>query len=357
MESVQPRTDRRLAGRRVRPPKTATGQYGENVTSLDHLLPGAKEAPRCADHTRAISVDPVGTAIRADRVVLVETSLPWPKPVFDHPTLREIDPLFKHATVPTRLLACVPEPDTPTTVHVFDRLETPFVHTRERRFTVHSPNQLLDVAHCLTSESAGDQRALEAELDQPLTEPTVLICTQGSHDICCGSDGARLAAAVGDLKPKPRLYRVSHTGGHRFAPTAMTLPDGRMWAYLVIDTLVEILGRSGDPAELAQYCRGWWGADKGAPQAAERAAFARMGWDVDVLPRVIRATEPASPGAPAGTDPTHHGSTIATVIVGDQSFEIEVEAARMVPTIACRAPGGLPAKPAIEYRARVVGRQ
>jgi hypothetical protein len=331
------------------------------VTSLDHLLPGADEAPRCADHTRAIAVDPVGTAIRADRVVLVETSLPWPKPVFDHPTLWEIDPLFKHAAIPTRLLACVPEPDTPTTVHVFDRRHTPFVQTRERRFTVHSPNELLDLAYCLTSETDGDQQRAQAELDRPLTEPVVLICTQGSHDICCGSDGARLAAAVDDLRPKPRLHRVSHTGGHRFAPTAMTLPDGRMWAYLVPEMLASVLDRTGDPVRLAQYCRGWWGADTGASQAAERAVFAQVGWDLDSLPRTVTAAEPALPGDPGGPDQPGSGSVTAEVAVGGNGlvevFEVDVEAARTVPTVTCRAVGGRPAKPAIEYRARVVGRR
>lgn len=338
--------------------------YGRTVTSLDHLLPGAEEAPRCADHTRAIAVDPVGTAIRADRVVLVETSLPWPKPVFDHPTLREIDPLFKHAAVRTRLLACVPEPETPTTVHVFDRRDTPAVHTRERRFTVHNPNELLDLAYCLTSETDGSGQAADADLDQPLIEPVVLVCSQGSHDICCGSDGARLVGAVEGLASRPRLYRVSHTGGHRFAPTAMTLPDGRMWAYLVPDMLSSILDRTGDPVRLAQYCRGWWGADPGSSQAAERAVFAEVGWDLDSLARIVEAAEPSlpgDPGDPGGLDQPGTGAVTAEVIVGGSKrlevFEVQVEAARTVPTVACRAPGGQPAKPATEYRARVVGRR
>jgi hypothetical protein len=38
----------------------------------------------------------------------------------------------------------------------------------------------------------------------------------------------------------------------------------------------------------------------------------------------------------------------------DLRFLVDVAAARQVPTIACRAQGGLPYKPAVEYRALAV---
>ena len=49
---------------------------------------------------------------------------------------------------------------------------------------------------------------------------TLLVCTHGGRDRCCGSDGTRLFQA---LFPPPgvRVWRTSHTAGHRFAPTAI----------------------------------------------------------------------------------------------------------------------------------------
>ncbi len=320
------------------------------VTSLDHLLPDPGETVRCADHARRHAIDPGGTAIRADRVVLVETGLPWPKPVFDHPTLREIGPLFKSASRPTRLLACQPDDRSTTGVWVFDRSDgaTGVSITRERRFEVTSPNELLELCDCLAAESSGDlltSGAVQPTFDGSMTVPAVLICTQGSHDVCCGSDGARLAMACENLaspdEAEPlRVFRVSHTGGHRFAPTAMTLPDGRMWAYLGADMLADIVGAAGDPAHLAQYCRGWWGAERGPGQVAERAVFAEVGFTLD---RSARTVIESSPGT-------------FTVEAGEAgSWTVAVELLRELPTIACRQPGGLPTKLAREYEATVTG--
>ncbi len=324
------------------------------MTSLDHLLPAAEEAIRCADHARRLAIDPGGTAIRADRLVVVETGLPWPKPVFDHPTLREIDPLLKTAPRVTRLLACQPDTDPATAgpatmVWVFDRLDTA---TRERRFAVSSPDELQELTGCLVAEVPGDQLtsgAVQPIVDREMTEPAVLVCTQGSHDICCGSDGARLAVALEAMTPtgprqRPmRVFRVSHTGGHRFAPTAMTLPDGRMWAYLGLDMVTEILSGSADAGRLAPYCRGWWGADRGPAQMAERAVLAETGFALDHARRTVAEVSPGVFSVDVDGGAAGHGS-----------WTVAVELAREVPTISCRQPGGRPHKVAREYTARII---
>jgi hypothetical protein len=323
------------------------------VTSLDHLLPAPDETVRCADFARSIAVDPGGTAIRADRVVLVETGLPWPKPVFDHPTLQEIDPVFKTSTRPTRLLGCQPPSGSAarplTQIWVFDRLDR---HTRERRFDVASPDELLDLASCLVAESAGDEvtsaRVAEPSFDGPMNHPAVLVCTQGSHDICCGADGERFAQqAELMVVPGLRVFRVSHTGGHRFAPTAMTLPDGRMWAYLVPDLLEQILDaptrEGGAAADLAQFCRGWWGADVGPAQLAERAVFAELGFDLDHSPRSVAKVD----------ESTYQVETeqLVSGTVELNRWMVDVELVREFPRVACRKPGGRPTKVGREYRA------
>jgi hypothetical protein len=321
------------------------------VTSLDHLLPSADEQVRCADFTRTIAVDPGGTAIRADRVVMVETALPWPKPVFGHPTLREIDPLFKNAARPTRLLACRPPTGSngraATGVWVFDRLDG---HTRERRFAVSSPNELLDLGACLAAEIDGDGAtspdAPDPLVDRPMVDRAILICTQGSHDVCCGSDGERFAQSVESPgRTGLRVFRVSHTGGHRFAPTAMTLPDGRMWAYLVDELADDILSGSGDPAALVPYCRGWWGADVGPAQVAERQVWAEVGLELDTMARTCTEIEPTTYRVDIERGAGGHTET--------EGWVVDVDLVRQVPTIACRKPGGLPTKVGREYRAVV----
>ncbi len=310
------------------------------MTSLQHLLPAPDESVRCADHSRSLSVDPGGTAIGCDRVVLIETPLPWPKPVFDHPGLVAVAPILKGSTVATRTLAYVGEPTSASgrTVITFDRntgADGPEVDVIERRFTAKSDEELVALGIALANDDRSTVSAM-AGYEEPLSTPVALVCTQGSHDVCCGSEGARFAAdaeTIADLT----VYRVSHTGGHRFAPTAMTLPDGRMWADLDLDLIRAILTRSGGITEAAAHCRGWWGAAPGPAQMAERAVFETVGWDFDDRKRTVEKVEFLD------------GASRYLVASGERSWEVTVDSGRTLPTIACRQPGGLPAKQSIEY--------
>ncbi|MEM7322421.1 MAG: sucrase ferredoxin [Actinomycetota bacterium] len=314
------------------------------MTSIDHLLPEPDQVLRCAEHQRFLGVDPGGTAIRADRVVLVETPLPWPKPVADHPHLAPMAAILKASSVPTRTLAYTSgsvdgsgngdgSPAAP--VITFDRSDPGTVV--ERRYPADTVEARIRLAAALAEDDTGLLASLAVH-DRPLVSPVALVCTQGSHDVCCGSEGARFAAdaeAISDLT----VYRVSHTGGHRFAPTAMTLPDGRMWADLDVPLLRQILSRTGDAAEVVDRCRGWWGIPTGPAQLAERAVLAADGWALEDRDRTVEV----------GDD--HDGTATCVVSDGERAWSVAVTAARTVPTIACRQPGGLPAKPATEYRA------
>lgn len=83
-------------------------------------------------------------------------------------------------------------------------------------------------------------------------EPTLLVCTNGRRDVCCAVRGRPLAAAAARVAPG-RVWEVSHTGGHRFAPTAVLLPWGQTYARLDEQGAAWVLGasRTGHtPAEL-----------------------------------------------------------------------------------------------------------
>ncbi len=340
------------------------------MTSLTSLLPEADDTVRCAEHARTITVDPGGTAIRADRVIVVATPLPWPKPALDHPLLAGLRAVLAQDPTPTRLLAAVPddaplpEPDDEraadavpvgagsgpaggVAVTLYRRAAT---GATEQRFRVAGADDLTAWGQALVADEAGalgpwsdGVRGSEAVP----ARPAVLLCVQGSHDVCCGAEGMRLAnELVG--RPGPDgggvvVHRVSHTGGHRFAPTAMTLPDGRMWADLDQVMVDDILSAAGPVTEVVDRCRGWWGAETGPAQVAERAVFGFVGWGLDDQgPRVVREV-PAAEGAAEDRSTTWSVSTPAA------SWTVTVRPGRQVPTIACRQPGGLPAKQAQEY--------
>ena len=69
-------------------------------------------------------------------------------------------------------------------------------------------------------------RLVAADIPEPVRGRVtdVLVCTHGTRDTCCGSLGTRLWR---DLDAGgATVRRTSHTGGHRFAPTAVTF---RWW--------------------------------------------------------------------------------------------------------------------------------
>ncbi len=296
------------------------------------LLPAADESVRCADFTRMLSVDPGGTAIRADLLVAAETPLPWPKPALDHPLLAPVAAAVDGAPMPARVLAAVPRSENGT-LHV--------IGYRRRPDGVQRAEWRTDVAGLTATVVALVDGRMPDDADPVAgsAESEVWICTQGTPDMCCGADGTRLFQLVADRWPGVTVRRVSHTGGHRFAPTGVTLPDGRTWGYLDVTALDAIVDRAGDPATLVERCRGWWGAERGAAQVAERALLGVEGWHLDALARSVEVVAVAD-----GI------STVrVTVADGSRNWVGRVRVRREVPTIACRAPGGLPAKPGVEY--------
>jgi hypothetical protein len=301
------------------------------------VLPAAGETPRCADFTRGLAVDPAGTAIRADHLVAAELPLPWPKPVFVHPALSGVRDAMAAAPVPTRVLAAVPGQPDELRVVCYRRTDGLPERTEWR-------TNAQALAATVNTVVAGAVPTDAEPVDEVEPAAEVWICTQGSHDSCCGRDGTILVNDVTDLFRDVRIRRVSHTGGHRFAPTALTLPDGRMWAYLDPEGLGQILRQTGDPAALSERCRGWWGADAGPAQVAERALLSTHGWAWEYAPRSAEVIsddgDVTTVEVTAGID--SHGEAVKRWIA-------LVRVARQVPSISCRAPGGLPVKPGVEY--------
>ncbi|MEO9223732.1 MAG: sucrase ferredoxin, partial [Acidimicrobiales bacterium] len=115
------------------------------------------------------------------------------------------------------------------------------------------------------------------EPDTAAALPDVLICTHGARDVCCGGAGMKFATEFASAHPELVVWRTSHLGGHRFAPTALTLPDGNLWAYCDEPLLAGILDRSVDVGSAAAHHRGCSAAPTAA-QLVERAALLAEGW-------------------------------------------------------------------------------
>lgn len=77
----------------------------------------------------------------------------------------------------------------------------------------------------------------------PVKDPILFICTHSGRDQCCAVHGRALLAATLDKLPtsdRATVWEVSHIGGHRFAPTALSLPSGGVHGRLAVDDVLRI---------------------------------------------------------------------------------------------------------------------
>ncbi len=92
------------------------------------------------------------------------------------------------------------------------------------------------------------------------TRPWYLVCTHGVRDRCCAKFGQPIYAELcGRTELEGRVWQTSHLGGHRFAPTLVTLPSGLCYGQLELadlDALVEATerGRIGVAERLRGPC-------------------------------------------------------------------------------------------------------
>jgi hypothetical protein len=73
-----------------------------------------------------------------------------------------------------------------------------------------------------------------------LDRPQLLVCTNGTRDVCCAVRGRPVALGAAARHPG-RVWEVTHTSGHRFAPTAVLLPAGTLHGRLDEDAAAGLL--------------------------------------------------------------------------------------------------------------------
>ncbi|MFL6178409.1 MAG: sucrase ferredoxin [Actinomycetes bacterium] len=87
----------------------------------------------------------------------------------------------------------------------------------------------LDVDAMLASASApGDLPGVRL----PTPTRALLVCTNAKRDQCCAVFGRPLAAYLAERASAGdavQVWETSHTSGHRFAPTYLSLPDGYLF--------------------------------------------------------------------------------------------------------------------------------
>ena len=87
---------------------------------------------------------------------------------------------------------------------------------------------------------------------EEVVSPQYFVCTNGRRDRCCSKFGLpayrALREAVGE-----RAWETTHTGGHRFAPNVVALPQEALYGRVLPEEIPEF-ARSVDAGELYLKC-------------------------------------------------------------------------------------------------------
>ncbi len=238
----------------------------------------------CSDRSRGIHEDPIGTATPIETYVLLESDLPWASNAWETQSLPlEVRTTIDRIKVQYPQTRCLLINQDRTR---FRRQRSLIIYQRQSRslvsrfdryeFVIERPEEAIGIL--------GDffeQRFSTRFITRPTQD--VLICTHGSHDQCCARHGnpfyVQAQRMIQSLSDDVQVWRCSHFGGHRFAPTAITLPDGRIYARLDSFSLKSILMRSGAlDLMLPSIYRGS-SLIPSELQSLERSLLLRFGWN------------------------------------------------------------------------------
>ena len=238
----------------------------------------------CSDYAKQVGEDVIGSATNYQTYILVECPPPWMSEAFNSKwvpkNLQLLVEEVNRAKLPIRFLLIANDSSHKvdnTTLLIYQRQENLSHGYRQQELKL--PN-IEQVAPAVRKWLSG--RSCEYEIATSVTRD-ILVCTHGSHDLCCARYGNPFYfyanATISNLDfNNIRLWKSSHFGGHRFAPTAIDLPEGRYYGNLDRDSFQSILTRSGDIQCLSKVYRGW-GILPSALQVLERELILKNGWN------------------------------------------------------------------------------
>lgn len=229
--------------------------------------------------------DPIGSASTLENCIVLEIPLPWAnnvlESVYTPPGLGDLAERAYKAGVNFRFIGIAPDPlysqDGLVRAFFIQKPSGPFAYYPRTEYQVPA-NELLPLLETLLFEP----ESIGCHTYEPQDTSQVrdlLVCTHGERDICCARFGEpayqtlREAYASDSL----RVWRCSHIGGHKFAPTLIDLPEGRYWGHLSPEALPALVLRNTPFQELKRYYRGSSALGK-FEQIVEREALAQEGW-------------------------------------------------------------------------------
>jgi hypothetical protein len=251
--------------------------------------PSKPKVTFCSSVSEASGEDPAGSAWAVRRTILIELPLPWPYNSLESREAPEgltefLYEMYDKVEHPWGMIGIAPDPE--YSVEGMRRI-IDFQQGDALAATYHRQEYLVpprDVVELLRQLTFNPDHPMVAAHRQPESQETrdILVCTHGAIDVCCATFGYpiyKLLRAMADNATTPtRIWRATHFGGHRFAATALDLPEGRYWGHLKAQMLSSFVHRRVPARELRQHYRGWAALTEPMWQIAEAELWATAGW-------------------------------------------------------------------------------
>jgi hypothetical protein len=248
----------------------------------------------CSVCARQAGLDPVGHAHAYAQVLAVEIPLPWPESMYETPGILPQELVdFRKLLIeayqrgePLHRSAFAIAPDAAYSRPGYRRVisyrhpDGPFAAFEQQEYLVPEADCGPLCWALLVEPSALPRFAPDRQ--PPSGVRDLLVCTHGAVDAACAKFGfltyRQLRRLADQSQGRLRAWRVSHFGGHVFAPTLLDMPEFRSWAYIEREQAELLADHHGDVASLRDHYRGWAGLESPLLQVAERELFVRYGW-------------------------------------------------------------------------------
>lgn len=218
------------------------------------MMATAQPAPDfyCTDWSLAIDEPMAGTAVSGKVWLFLEVNQPWTaKATSDNNLPAPVQNwLAEQGGMVNGRLQFIKQPRGERTDWAFFVAVFGDTNSRVYRFNLASYDDLFRLD--LPTIVAGDERYAAKRT----TEPQILVCTNGKRDVCCALHGVALLRALSAVNV-PGLWETTHLGGHRFAPTLLTLPDGVNYGRLTPLDVPEFLTHLHNRTLWLDKLRGW----------------------------------------------------------------------------------------------------
>lgn len=246
----------------------------------------------CSLVSKANGEDPIGSAPTADHWLVVEYAQPWLEDMFHtDPQITLFIKLLKRLFIWRGLVMwpILVAPDREysrrgeTRVMHYYRPKKQFAQFAKHEFIVPEDelSRLITALLRYLMKQPNEFSYFRRYRHETNHIREMLVCTHGNVDVACARFGNPIYKMLRYEYAKDsqlRVWRCSHFGGHKFAPTLADFPDGHYWGHLEPDMLDQLVYRYGDVTRLRPFYRGWGGLNP-LEQVAEREIWMTEGWD------------------------------------------------------------------------------